>query len=137
MRSAFLKVATSLISLFTSAAVLSQPGYRLLEKPKAVDDFLSLIPARESNLAAVMRTYGLRASSIAISPVTTDDVNDGTFLNKKGDISVTIDLVEPVMASAECPVQQPIYLTRRGGRYLADTRTANFLLHRVCEAPNR
>jgi hypothetical protein len=120
--------------IFTASA---SKNFVTFKSPQKIDSILDAIPAREFNLAAVMRSYNIKVDSIQFSEPDASDINDGSFLNKKADKFIDINLKDPVPTNSECPIIGALSFTLRKGKYLPETRTGNFLVNRICEAPDR
>jgi hypothetical protein len=133
MRLIFIAAAT----LLASQTALASTNFVSVSAAAKVDEIVSAIPARKSNLTAVLRSYGLTADSALLSEPEESDINDGSFLIRRGDRFIDIRLREPVFTNPECPVMQTISFTLRHGKYLPESRTANFLFSGKCQAPDR
>jgi hypothetical protein len=127
--------ATALV--FVTQSAFASKNIATVSLPGKIQNIAEAIPARGSSLAAVMRSYGLEIDSVMLSDADDADINDGSFLNKKGDRFISISLKDPVPTNPECKIMDPFSFTLRKGKYLPESRTANFLLRGKCEAPDR
>lgn len=101
-----------------------------------INQLISSIPAQGGRLDYVLSRYGLRVSSILLLEADDADINDGSFMYKKGDKFIDIYLKTPIPSNAQCEIWQPITLLLRKRKYLPQSRTSNFLLKGKCVAPD-
>lgn len=133
MRSTLFAVAIILIAQST----LASTNFVSVRDHAGVAKILSVIPARGSNLEIVLRQYGLKADSILLSEPEEPDLESSSFLVRKGDRFIDINLREPLPTVLGCQLFQPISFTLRDKKYLPQTTTANFLSRGKCEPPGK
>lgn len=123
--------------VFMAQSALASKNFVSVSSRAEIDKTLSEIPARGRNLEIVLRHFGLKADSILLAEPDETDIASSSLSIRKGDRFIDINLREPLPAVTECQLFQPISFTLRGGKYLPQTTTANFLARGKCEAPGK
>jgi hypothetical protein len=129
--------AIAVLALLTSQSAIASKNFVSVRDPAQLSKLLSEIPSRDKNLSTVFLRYGLTVESILLSEPDESDIDDGSSSIRRGDRFLDINLREPLPNVLECPLFQPIAFTLRGGKYLPQTTTANFLSRGKCEAPGK
>lgn len=130
-------ISVAVVALLISQSTFASKNFISVTDPAQVNKILSEIPSRDKNLSAVLRRYGLTAESILLSEPDESDVNERSPSIRSGNRFLDINLREPLPSVLECQLFQPISFIFRGGRYLPQTTTANFLFRGKCEAPGK
>lgn len=110
---------------------------------KVIDKVLASIPFTDksmtyANLGERLPNLGLRVESINVGKFTVDDIRAESGRLRRGDIDYVFRTNEPNSAvKAICQIGSSFNLIRRGKQWIAQDRTANFLVNGMahCAVP--
>lgn len=91
--------------------------------PKAIERIASTLPASGGSVFTRTRELGITISSISIQRVTVADAGNDP-LSRPGDISYSM-FTDADQTHQQCNVLGTIVVTRRGDKYIAESRTAS------------
>lgn len=116
-------------------------GDRTVKDPAEIQKILRTVPFADrfmyANLAERLPNLGLKVDRVDIGTLTADDVSLSRGLYKRGDVQYVFSMNEPnEVVKALCPIWSRFTLIKRGGKWLPDDRTSNFLISGYkCKAP--
>lgn len=127
--------------LLAAAAGMANAGDRTINDPSEIQKILRAVPFADKsmypNLAARLPNLGLRVERVDVGALTADDVFLSHGLYRRGDVQYVFSTNEPnEVVKKLCPIWSRFTLIRRGGKWLPDDRTSNFLVTGYkCAAP--
>ncbi|MCF7536151.1 hypothetical protein [Pseudomonas petrae] len=98
-----------------------------------IQKILDAIPAKEGTFSTRALTLGITVKSIRVEHLSKADVEGDPF-SRQGDTDFAIETNADGL-DQDCPILGEAYITKRGGKYLMGSRTANWIVKGLCEAP--
>lgn len=138
--SQFLFKVVVLASLIATAGVAAAAD-RTIQDPGEIQKILRTVPFADKTMypsvAERLPNLGLRVERVDVATLTADDVSLSHGLYRRGDVQYVFSTNEPnEVVKKLCPISSRFTLIRRGGKWLPDDRTSNFLVTGYkCAAP--
>ena len=138
--SQFLFRCAVLASVIAAAGVATAAD-RTIKDPGEIQKILGTVPFSDKtmypSLAERLPNLGLRVDRVDVGTLTADDVSLSQGLYRRGDVQYVFSTNEPnEVVRKLCPILSRFTLIRRGGKWLPDDRTSNFLTSGYkCAAP--
>lgn len=114
---------------------------RTIKDPGEIQKLLRSVPFADKtmypSLAERLPNLGPRVDRVDVGTLTADDVSLSHGLYRRGDVQYVFSTNEPnEVVKKLCPIWSRFTLIRRGGKWLPDDRTSNFLVSGYkCAAP--
>lgn len=138
--SQFLFKVVVLASLIATAGVAAAAD-RTIKDLGEIQKILRTVPFADKTMypsvAERLPNLGLRVERVDVATLTADDVSLSHGLYRRGDVQYVFSTNEPnEVVKKLCPISSRFTLIRRGGKWLPDDRTSNFLVTGYkCAAP--
>lgn len=129
-----------LAALIATAGVATAAD-RTIKDPGEIQKILRTVPFADKtmypSLAERLPNLGLQVERVEVGALTADDVAQSHGLYRRGDVQYVFSTNEPNdVVKKICPIWSRFTLIRRGGKWLPDDRTSNFLVSGFkCAAP--
>lgn len=136
----FLFKVVVLAALIATAGVAAAAD-RTIKDPGEIQKILRTVPFADKTMypsvAERLPNLGLRVERVDVATLTADDVSLSHGLYRRGDVQYVFSTNEPnEVVKKLCPISSRFTLIRRGGKWLPDDRTSNFLVTGYkCAAP--
>jgi hypothetical protein len=112
----------------------SQAGEITLTKDRAaIEEITNSIPAKGGSFADRARSLGITVISITTQHVDAGEAAGDPF-SRAGDISYSIN-TDANKSERGCDVLGTADITKRNGKYILESRTANWIVKGLCSAP--
>lgn len=138
--SQFLVKVGVLASVIATAGVAAAAD-RTIKDPGEIQKILRTVPFADKtmypSLAERLPNLGLQVQRVDVGALSADDVALSHGLYRRGDVQYVFSTNEPNgVVKKLCPIWSRFTLIRRGGKWLPDDRTSNFLVTGYkCAAP--
>lgn len=122
-------------------ATIASAQQKSITDQAAMDKLLATIPVNSlampyKNLLERFDNLGITAKHVMYGTVTADEVQINPDKIKRGDVLYRFSTSEPSeRAKKDCAFMSSFTLTKRGDRWLVESRTANYMLQNQCSIP--
>lgn len=122
-------------------ATIASAQQKSITDQATMDKLLASIPVNSlampyKNLLERFDNLGITAKHVMYGIVTADEVQINPDKIKRGDVLYRFSTSEPSeQAKKDCAFMSSFTLTKRGDRWLAGSKTANYLLQNQCSLP--
>lgn len=124
-----------LVLLLFPTMVFAGRNIVTIDDPIEISTTIHQIPTQEGDLGGTMAKYGLKIKFVQMSKATSEDVQVDTLHYMLDDefLDLIFDMPLPELP---CPIMLMASFVERKGIYIPENLTANWLINRICRAPD-